>query len=200
MTDQRDALIAHLLGPGRARILQEYHPDSCIVSTRIAVECLKAHGLEAWPQAVAMHAFNPTAAAHVEKREAFDYDEDGGYAVAVEGTGHWGPDSRGRRSWDAHLVAMFRDSTGEVMLDLSLDQATRPERDLVVHPIVFRVLGWPTGWKFENGCLVAYDRVPSRSYRQSPNWAQRSYWGEIVEEILDAVPPTSRVDSVTTTR
>lgn len=186
------ALIDHLLTRGRALVLEQFSPKSCIVSTRVAIEVLKAHGIPAYPLATRIEALNAQA---VKDSEAGATEPSlGSWIVGVEGTGEWSPTEN---SWDGHLVAVFTDAKSEVLLDLSADQIARPAKGIHAEPLAFRLTGkWPAGWLWPNGSAIAYKPVRSRSYRQSSNWTDRRAWGPIVEALLEEYPPT-RVDPVT---
>lgn len=186
-------VIEYLVTEGRRKILAVYRPDSCIASTQIALRVLQAHGATAWPQAVKLDILNAAA------REAMENDwpmemaqKAGAKIIGVDGTGAL---SAGR-GWDGHLVAMTRDSGGtEVVVDLSLDQFARPESGIHVRPTAFPVLdGWPVAWREgDPPYSVLYQKIPSRSYRSTPDWRNnRPVWEAIATEILAEIPPNPR--------
>jgi hypothetical protein len=180
----KDDLIPYLLGRGREIILEDFERTSCIISTRVAVEVLKAHGIEARAQAVKVEALNATAVWDVKTRAP--EPRLGSYIAAVEGTGVL---DQADNSWDGHLVAIFTDAKGEVLLDLSADQFARPQHGIHAEPLAMRfakIGGWPIGRVWPNGSAIAYAPVPSRSYRSSSNW-DRGRWGPVFERIMGEI-------------
>jgi hypothetical protein len=172
----RDEALDFLLHRGREIILERFEPTSCIISTRVAIEVLKVHGLKA----VKVEALNPHAVRDVEAKAA--EPRLGSWIVGVEGTGLHDYD---QNSWDGHLVAMFEDSKGEVLLDISADQFARPAKDIHAEPLAIRLTGeWPVGRLWPNGSAIAYSPIRARSYRNSSNWRDRERWGPPFERIM----------------
>lgn len=177
----RDEAIPFLLGRGREIILETFEPTSCIISTRVAVEVLKVFGIRARGQAVKVEALNPRAVLDVEAKAT--EPRLGSWIVGVEGTGQHDYD---QNSWDGHLVAIFEDTKGEVLVDVSADQFARPAKDIHAEPLAIRLTGgWPVGRLWPNGSALAYSPIRSRSYRQSSNWADRERWGPPFERIME---------------
>lgn len=122
-------------------MLQKYTSDSCIAATRIAIELLGYFGVEACALPVSAAVANragtrllsgDTDVPECERKDA--------WAVAI---GQWpGAQSapcagRTKPGWPGHLVAYLPSES--LVLDLSLDQASRPEHDINVGPIAFPV-------------------------------------------------------------
>lgn len=180
----RDEVVPFLLGRARKMILEEFEPTSCIISTRVAIEVLKAHRIRARAQAVAVECLNPTAV--WDSAMGAKEPSPGSWIIGCEGTGQL---DREENSWDGHLVAIFTDAKGEVLLDLSADQFARPAKDIHAEPLAIRIQGdWPVGWRWPNGSVVAYKPVRSRSYRSSSNW-DRGRWGPLYERIMEEAAP-----------
>ncbi len=171
-------VIEYLGSQARARILERFGPRSCIASTRIAMEVCRRHGIECWPQAVKVEVLN--ARAVKAQAEGVPWAL-GTYGLGVEGTGTFeGGD------WDGHLILVFKDSKGEVLLDLSADQMHRPQHGVhVTEPIAVRIgdKGWPVGLWLPEGGLVAYERIRSRGYRQARDWTLRARWEPTLTQI-----------------
>lgn len=181
--DRLDALVPTLLTRGREIILETCEVTSCIVATRVAIEVLKIHGIRARGQAMRVEAMNAAAIWDVKMGVPVPSPES--YIVATEGTGAFDP---GDNSWDGHLVAIFTDAKGEVLLDLSADQFARPGKGIHAEPLALRLNGgFPVGYVWENGSCLAYDPVKSRGYRQSSNWADREKWGPIYDRIMEEI-------------
>jgi hypothetical protein len=103
------------------------------------------------------------------------------------GIGFGRDDRQERPGWDGHLVAILEST---VLVDLTLDQASRPEKNIVLHP------GWsvvPTSFLAGrdmaqcdmNGSRVSYSAMPAdRSFTSAGDWTAR---------ILDRLDPIARV-------
>lgn len=177
------ALIDYLLTDGRRLILEKFEPASCIASTRIGLEVLRSRGIECYPQATRVEALNPRAVEATKKGQGYAL---GTYSLGVEGTGAYDPAG----SWDGHLVIVFKDAKGEVLLDLSADQMNRPQHGLRVEPVAVRLgaKGWPVGLMLPGGGAIAWERIRSRGYRQARDWSTRSRWEDVVAKIQAEAP------------
>lgn len=176
-------LIDYLLTEGRAKILEKFQPTSCIASTRIGLEVLRSRGIECYPQACRVEALNPRA---VEATKQGQGHALGTFSLGVEGTGAY---DLADGSWDGHLVIVFRDAKGEVLLDLSADQMDRPQHGLRVKPEAVRITeGWPVGIMLPGGGAIAWERIRSRGYRQARDWSHRDRWEDVVAKIQAEAP------------
>jgi hypothetical protein len=188
--EQQQALVAALAATARAEILRDFRADSCIVSTRIALEVLRRFGVGGYALSVrAMIANAPFlerlkggAAPPAGHEDALRWAaEDGAWLIGL-GFGEAGP---GR--WPGHLVVI---AERRWLVDLSLDQASRPQRSIVLRPLV-AVVGEPflRGRKAlevpMGGSLVRYEAVPrDRSYRNAPDWDDPRRWAPAVQRIV----------------
>jgi hypothetical protein len=173
---------------GRPIILRYVSADSCISSCNIGVQVLRQFNIRSHPIAVKFAAFNQKAhefllAGHPEWAKQ---ERDGAYGVGA-GYGHGPSDD----AWDGHLVLVVR---GRYLLDLSADQASRPNRGIHITPLWFIL---PVGGGFvrkialtnEKGGTVSYEPDPANtSWRVAPDW-KRS-WDEPVREVTAAVRRT----------
>jgi hypothetical protein len=182
-------VVEFLLTEGRATILRRFHADSCVASTRVVIEVLDYFGIRAKPQPVRLRIFNPEAtrlvAAGVELLP--EHKDAGAWIVEVEGTGRMTAGADGRRRWDGHLVAVAINPAGpDVAIDLSLDQASRPQRNIRLEPTSFVL---PDGWRDrpfgieQNGCTIAYTAIDSGNWRAG-DWTERNRWSPAAAEII----------------
>ena len=151
MTDP--ARIAAELLVAQRNALSEGAGDAnhCILFTRIAVDVARARGVRAKPLPVSVEVTGEGGAFHI---------------------GHGLPPGAPPDMWDGHLVAIF---DRRLMVDLSIDQAKRPDLGLDPEPFVVDI---PAGF-LDGGTLAVpvgggqavYTAHPERTgYRQLPAW------------------------------
>lgn len=137
------ASLLELIGPPlRRTILKFYGADSCIASTRVAIDVLEGLGLNARPLMVETEVFN---AAMIRLIEADAIPDDPAERIRkFDETGAWGlalgkPDPRRtdvpKELMGIHVVAIVQE---RLLWDLSIDQASRPQRNMSLEgPLVF---------------------------------------------------------------
>lgn len=135
-------------------------PDSCIESTRIAVQVARRIGLAAAPV--------PTTCL-LATRTWYDSGGTRGHSV-IAGTGTVNPDTA---SWDGHLIAHL---DGAWLLDIAADQLHRPAHGInILRPIVVPAtrdeLRAGMVRRLHDGLVVSYREVPDRTWRSAPGWA-----------------------------
>jgi hypothetical protein len=155
-----------------------YRPDCCIAATRALIDVLDYFRLTARPLSVIATVFNPAMSERIEREgmptleEAErDWFPRGCYSLAV-GIGDPEPGK-----WPGHLVATLG---GKVLIDLTLDQANRPQYDIVLPMPIVAPLS--PGFLTEegqmaglvNGCRIIYEARPAdRSFERSNDWKSR---------------------------
>lgn len=157
-----------------------YSPDCCILSTRVAIEALGHFGVKAFPMTVEAFVFNRKFEQLVSKHgrfpanraELLDWtDRQGGWSLGVGLGGDPEP-----KKWPGHLVAIVDRA---VLIDCSLDQASRPHKGIAIPPIVdapvtedFIAGREPIVGRI--GPLVSkYQARPMDvSYRRTPDWTE----------------------------
>ncbi|MGC1720089.1 MAG: hypothetical protein WA746_13960 [Isosphaeraceae bacterium] len=166
--------------------------DSCILSTRVAIEVLGAFGIEASPLTVHVVVGNP-AFARLEEDPRTPEDPDalrllrekcGARFINLGG----GDPSPG--GWPHHLIAIIE---GGHLFDLSIDQASKAGTDFEVHPELIPCGEDFLAGRFElrhiaipGGCYLKYQSLPDEtSYQQAQAWWD--YQG-LVERVIEAVP------------
>lgn len=167
------------------RIGTLYRPDCCIAATAILIDVLDYFRLTARPLSVIATVFNPAMSGRIEREgmptleEAErDWFPNGCYSLAV-GIGDPEPGK-----WPGHLVANLAD---KVLIDLTLDQADRPQHGIVLPMPV--VAPFPPELLTEdgqmagmvNGCRVVYEARPAdRSFERSNDWRSRKRHDAVV--------------------
>lgn len=111
-----------LVKVARPLLLQYYPEDSCVLSTRVAIEVLKRHGISARPLPVRVKAFNALANSLLlaERWEEMKTNSDA-WSRAI------GYDNREIGKFNGHLVAYVEE---QYLVDLSISQISRPEKNL----------------------------------------------------------------------
>jgi hypothetical protein len=183
------------LGPALRREMRPgYGADSCIAAVRIGLDALARLGVrDAYPLRVTVMAVNRAYHEQVERhrqlprsveeREAW-HRETGAHSVGLGFP--VGPSHRQHRDPERfdpaglHLVAVVERA---FLWDPSLDQATRPEHDLVLEPLVVEAPFWflmgndPLMLNGTDGAVLRYQArhgaADNRSYLESPNWGAR---------------------------
>lgn len=186
-TELTEHVLQGLLKYARPEILKEFRIDSCIVSAAVAIDVLTHFGILAEPLAVRALVFNEPLANHIQN-DGFPTEqqvqqwtkEDGSYSVGI-GVGTQLPNK-----WAGHLVVLVE---RQLLLDLSLDQATRPQYNMFLNPLCVEVdeqflSGSPIVFKVEQ-CVVRFDVLTgNKGYTSSPDWLFAERRKKIVTDTL----------------
>jgi hypothetical protein len=197
LSTEQNRVVSELVAQGR-RAMDEagWILDSCLPATRVAIKVLAHFGIDATPLVVTVRAMNKLGAEYIDRsrqlgvvaplpRDAWKVDI--GYQL-VEG------------KWAKHVVAI----AGNRLIDLTLDQVSRPEKDLIAQPLstVVRVEFLrgqvPLAVGLDRGGRVQYDALPNdASYAAQRSWMDEATQDKVVEVIVNRVvagqnppPPT----------
>lgn len=190
--ERREQILALLTAQARPLILDYWGAYSCIASTRIAIDVLAEFGIAADALPVHAYIFNAPLWKRLEAGECPEareierlYEVDGSWSI---GLGFGG--DMGENKWPGHLVALVR--RPQVIVDLSLDQASRPERQIHLAPIVA-----PADQSFlagagqlvgsVNDTVIAYETIEEHGYLGSPDWKERERHRRVVPEIVERI-------------
>ena len=158
---------------GRPAMLRVFGPDSCIAAARIAVDVYRHFGYAAEPLGVRVFIANAAWAQAVkDKWPGFDPTDAKTFMPELHtiGLGHRVDAERA-----GHVVVLCE----SVLVDMSLDQATRQHKGIALGPMVFRpAANFPEkpAEFLVNGCVVGYGRSPEHEqgwWRRSKNWTRR---------------------------
>jgi len=180
----------------RKIILERYFPDSCVLSTAVTIELCKKLGIKGVePLSCTVVAYNPELTEKMKEKGRFitEQDEfnDAEYSVGV---GFIEGKHNGLKGWGGHLIAVGKD----FLVDLSLDQASRPERGMNFTPLLWlaetskdrqRLKDFIHGdinliVMLENGCTLSYHRI-ELDHTVSPDWINKDRRIDIVKKVLD---------------
>jgi hypothetical protein len=176
--------LTFLLVHARPLILERWHPSSCIASTRVALDFLRELGIRAYPMAVRVVIANKPMARRWQAGQ-FGRDqqeglrwlaEDGSYSSGLGyAPEHYDP----AREWAGHLVCVVDRPQCAVVLDISLDQASRPQHGVHLRPHVFITsrdwLAGETAHREEvDGSLLSYKvDLQNKRYLRWPDWTDK---------------------------
>lgn len=210
------AILDGLTQHARPLILDHYRADSCIASTRVAIEVLRYFGLNAEPLPLLVLAFNAEAARMIEEgadlptvhAETLKYstDDPGGPWTIAVGTGRQARHS-GDEGWAGHLVAAIPDL--KVVIDLSIDQINRPHKTMNFTPVwsIVPEDDWWAGevnnafFRTDEDCLLILDRnaLDPDGYKASTNWTMKDHSKTAIKQIVGQAIRQVRADLSTTT-
>ena len=184
------ALMQALIDVGRPIILESFSPDSCIASTRIGLAVLTYFGIAAKEYPVSITVLNKDAMQFLAEHDGDLFAlkaETMKYAVEDRG-GPWtvglgAPDlpelrPNGTVGWPGHLVIGMR--RWDRLLDLSLDQVSRPHKNM---PLGATMIDVPEHWwditeerqptvltDGTSGTVLLLMHRHDTNYRKAPNW------------------------------
>jgi hypothetical protein len=180
----------------RPIIRRSYAAASCIASTRITIDVMRALGFVASPLAVMLYVGNPAF------RESLSDDDLASCAERYEGRGVHRPrlvrvgGKLRRGDLGAHVVAVADD---RYLVDASFDQVHLPQYGIIPPPILVslvdpRLVRGSAPQRMEvNGLLVEYRRqYLSTRFLHSPNWRGDRDTRASVRAILTAMDADPR--------
>lgn len=180
--------------------------ESCIASTKITQEVLRAIGVHSRPLVVSVNIFNQPMARRLAAGQVPIpgnagrwFEEDGSWSVGVAHDADPQPGA-----FSAHMTLI---ADNRFLVDSSLDQMSRPHRGINLAPVVIRFATSEAAAKFtqggaanregtenDEGTVIIYEAHPNdRSYRDSNDWKK---WQErYAEEVAKASRVMRAVDS-----
>jgi hypothetical protein len=188
-----EKVIELLLEIAREEIIVDFNKDSCIASAAVAIDVLSHYHILANPLPVRVIVCNKAMVDRVNLEDRLPRDqaeskkwedECGAYSIGI------GYGAKRIGKWPGHLVALTEDN---LMIDLSIDQANRPHRDIFLHPFAAQVdeeflRGEVSCTGQINDCMLKYDAVPGNdAFRQSPNWCLLADRKAVVDRILKRI-------------
>lgn len=170
--------------------------NNCVMASRIGMEVMKHYDVRnARSAAVAITCGNPRYTELVEEHgrvplshgELMEWREQGAYVHGVTGHRKEAPQPG---HWNGHLITLGE----EVLLDLSLDQMTRPQHDIDVETFC-----GPVGQEFlrgeeraaflsGTGCLITYNLEPwNDEWMTSLDWNQLASYRPVIDAIIEEI-------------
>ena len=181
-----EKIIDKLLDIARPEILKEFSVDSCIISTAIGIEVLSRFGVIAEPLPVRTVVFNKPFADRIKRGEnPYKSDlaewtkQDNSYSLGI-GYGFPQPNK-----WAGHLVIL---AEKKYLIDLSIDQANRPQYDISLEPYCMVINHEDLSKKpiyFETrSCVVGIELLSNNGYLASPDWIFATRRSKTIKNIL----------------
>lgn len=199
MTKTEKAILG-LLEYAKKEISTYYDFDSCVTNCKIALKVLNKFNIECFEVSVQVTAVNSVFRDFLieHKRwpgtpEVKELIEKGAYSVGI---GFNSPD----KQWIGHLVCVAKDEEKNCfyLIDLSIDQASRPKHGIPIKP-----LAWPIEEKFtqeedlvvidlaQNEDLISslfyYSKLKNLGYKESPNWNDSEVNDKISDKIFKKI-------------
>ena len=169
----------------RPTVLQVAAVDSCILTTRVTIDVLRRYDVRCRPLAVKLLAMNAEWAKREKSGEepTEAWKQQGAWCV---GMGYGAPDHKPEGGFDGHVVTIAEEA---LLMDLSLDQASRPEHGMRLKPAVFALepaffLGQAQVWRNDDAHLAYYPMPDNKRFLQAKDWRQRDITKAIVREVV----------------
>lgn len=181
----------------RPLVLRNWRRDSCIPATRIAVLALRELGVRAAPVPCEALVYNAAYVARTTAEGRMPHDvaeaevwwqEDRAWGIGI-GCRELSEPAEG--AWNGHLVALI---DGRTLLDLAIDQADRPARDISIEdPVLADV---PREWRHgdlrfhvpHDGAHVFYKATPDNTgYLTAPDWTRLERHRPVVRQLVTAI-------------
>ncbi len=174
------SVLAQLVHHAPPLIAESFRPDCCIAATRVAVHVLTRLGFLAKPQPSQLMVYTRKLWHRVENN-TFDYPFlHGEWSVGVG----FDPET-GKQGYIGHLVAMCKAPRSKPMflVDLSLGQASRPKKGIVLPPAIFTHKN-----KLNiNKCVLLYKPIDNPKFTESLDWKEEWRTDPIIEELLGII-------------
>jgi hypothetical protein len=190
---RRQALLDGIVELARPLILESFRPDSCIASTAVALDTLAVFGIGARPLNTEAQILNAPLVARLDAGEALPSGEAAQLAW-MDSFGGWslglgmGLDANPGH-WPGHLVCWLNSGA---FIDLSLDQASRPEKGIELTPGLFTPPpgfergGVPAPFLLPGGTACIYEARPhDLSYCRAADWRDKRRRRAVVEQLVE---------------
>jgi hypothetical protein len=200
---ERDvAVIAALHAHGPDEIYRDFPGiNTCILTARVALEILKHYKVRARVVPLKIAVFNEKMVERIGREGRPPKDEEESARWATEdgswglGIGHSGLVMENR--YDGHLAVLVHydvddPEIGGLLMDLAIQQASRPQRGIVLEPLIATVpANFTAGEHFMascNGCVVKYDYFPeSTLWTEAPDWRDPDRRAPIIERLRKTI-------------
>jgi hypothetical protein len=202
MSDERKLLDLEVLYHMRRVCLDHMRPDSCIASAWILSEVSRRLGFDATVLPVSLSLENKAMTDFRAKLGGWPPTREEVAAVAAVGgrvvvVGDPATPAAASK-WAGHLVVVVHGRGELALIDLSADQAHRPQKGIRVEAPIVVPLAWDTWQEFQkggaltgtrsDGVTMIYMVQKTLPYQVSPDWIHgEKRWGPLVETFVGAI-------------
>lgn len=174
-------------------------PNHCILSTAITIDVMRNFGIQATPMPVKVEVFDPVTTKSYYKKMVKKPNTNWTPRDAVSSRSHiifigYG---NGKSPAVGHLVSVLDiEPEPGVLIDLSVTQASRPEKGINIRPLVSPVTSEFRSFKEvlivetekPNNCILLYNPDPNNSeIFNSGDWIDKKRREQIVKTITFAI-------------
>ena len=189
-----EQVLAAFAAVARPLFRRSYPANSCIASSRIAIEVARRFGIQAKPLAAQLWVRNDRLTKLLETtpdptRDQVEEWKRMGAAGMTIGIGQ--PARFENGEWNRHLVAVVQ---GRWLVDASIDQGNEPGRLELPGVLIARLPQpittgpWTRSYWLLDGTRIDYTFDPAeRSYRVAPDWHPRPVADEVTEAVVGAM-------------
>jgi hypothetical protein len=179
-----ETVLLHLQSETSKEIRSLYAPDCCIVASRVALDVLAHFQIPARPVVTRLFVMNQAYVTWVKAHQRLPTKEEkqemlaaGGWSVLV-GASKPTRSPTGGVGLPLHLVVYL---DAGYLVDLSIGQASRPQKGIVLEPLIGRVSeafpreGAAFGHPQPDGSKVYldYEVIENDAYLQAPDWTSK---------------------------
>lgn len=187
MTEREDRICELLCEVARPLILKEFRVNSCVASSRVGKRVLDHYEIPSKPIAVKIDVFNSQYCSLLQERGDFPSTEEGWIEWRDLGAWNVGIDNEDL----GHIVLIVR---GNTLLDLSMDQMSRPDKKIILNPSGFSIpddfVSNPQWAVFQDvyGCVARYMAQPeNKAFSTSRDWTTKSRTTKIVQNVINLI-------------
>lgn len=189
MTPREIKIIDLLVKIARPKILKHFRTDSCIASTRIAIDVLAHYHIAAAPRPCRVFVSTPKLWERISTDTFEKPFRPGEWSIGIGYPGAPLPPGH-ERGFLGHMVALIEDGPNDILVDLSLDQASRPKRGFVLEPASIRL---PREWRKEKlsirtpSFILLYELIENDVYLTSKDWLNPDRTHRIVANVISLI-------------
>lgn len=172
---------AFLAAHGPPLIREYFRADCCIAASKVAYMFMLRLGIRTIPKVTKFTVHTENLWERYQRGEFDGKFHDDEWSVAIG----YGLVRDEKHGFDGHLVALAWEGDEKFLIDLSLGQAARPQKGIVIPDgiAVNPGAGFPVTLRL-NSCVLRYSEGNNRKYEMSPDWLIGSRTQPIVSELL----------------
>jgi len=172
---------AFLAANAPPKILKYFNPDCCIAASKVAFSFMQRLGFSAMPQVTRFVVYTENLWKRVDADQWDGQFRDYEWSVAIG----YGTDKPRPDGFNGHLIVLASEGNETFLIDLSLGQASRPKKGIVIpHGLALQMThGWPASLRI-NSCVLQYKEAKNPNFLVAPDWTKPERTEPLVEELL----------------